>query len=82
MAARFKRGDLVQLRSEAQWNPSLFRIRSIFAGKAVLGQLSPDDDEYCGVDTEIALDNPELIAPSPEILTMYSRHVRHRRPTQ
>lgn len=78
MAARFARGDLVQLRDEyvVGGNPSLFRIRSIRNGEAVLGQLGTDDDHYHGVDTLVALDDPELIEPYPEILAMYSRHVR------
>lgn len=74
---RFSRGDLVQLREEYEvgGNPSLFRIRSIDNGVAVLGQLSPDHDRYCGIDTTIELDDPDLIEPHPEILEMYSRHV-------
>ena len=45
MASRFKRGDLVQLKDEYErlGNPSLFRIRSINDGKAVLGQLGDGD---------------------------------------
>ncbi|MCV7256777.1 hypothetical protein H7J86_31835 [Mycobacterium hackensackense] len=78
MAAKFVRGDLVQLKHEYEvgGNPSLFRIRSIHNGKAVLGQLGTDDDHYHGVDTLVALADPELIEPYPEILAMYSRHVR------
>lgn len=76
MAATFSRGDLVQLKSEYEvgGNPSLFRIRSVRNGEAVLGQLGTDDDHYHGVDTVVALDDPELITPHPEILTMYARH--------
>jgi hypothetical protein len=76
--ARFSRGDLVQLRHEYEvmGNPSLFRIRRINKGVAVLGQLSTDSDHYCGIDTTITVDDPDLIAPHPEILEMYSRHVR------
>jgi hypothetical protein len=78
MAPKFGRGDLVQLKDEYEvgGNPSLFRIRSVRNGEAVLGQLCTDDDHYHGVDTLVALDDPELIAPHPEILAMYSRHVR------
>lgn len=77
-ARRFKRGDLVQLREEYEVhrNPSLFRIRRIHNGVAQLGQLSDDSDDYCGLDTSVALDDPDLIEPHPEILQMYSRHVR------
>lgn len=77
MATKFTRGDLVQLKHEYEvgGNPSLFRIRSIRNGEAVLGQLGTDD-HYHGVDTLVALDDPELIEPHPEILAMYSRHVR------
>ena len=76
--ARFSRGDLVQLRHEYEvmGNPSLFRIRRINKGFAVVGQLSTDSDHYCGIDTTITVDDPDLIAPHPEILEMYSRHVR------
>jgi len=35
-----------------------------------------DEDGFQGVDTEVDLDDPDLIAPHPEILEMYSRHVR------
>ena len=75
---RFSRGALVQLREECEvrGNPSLFRIKRINHGVAVLGQLSPDSDSYCGIDTAVELDSPNLIEPSPEILEMYSRHVR------
>lgn len=75
---RFSRGDLVQLRDEYEIhrNPSCFRIRRIHNGVAVLGQLDPDSDDYCGLDTTIDVDDPDLIAPHPEILEMYSRHVR------
>jgi hypothetical protein len=77
-ARRFKRGDLVQLRHEYEvmGNPSLFRIRRIHDGVATLGQLNPDSDRICGVDTSIELDDPDLIEPHAEILQMYSRHVR------
>jgi hypothetical protein len=77
-ARRFRRGDLVQLRYEyeVQGNPSLFRIRSVYGGTAVLGQLDPDHDGYCGLDTAVEVDDPDLIAPHAEILEMYSRHVR------
>ena len=77
-ARRFKRGDLVQLREEYEvhGNPSLFRIRRIYNGVATLGQLNPDSDSFCGVDTDVELDDPELIEPHAEILQMYSRHVR------
>lgn len=78
MARRFARGDLVQIKSEYEvhGNPSLFRIRQITGGKARLGQLSDTSDDYVGVDTWIDIDDPELIAPHPEILRMYARHVR------
>lgn len=68
----------MQLRHEYEvmGNPSLFRIRSIHQGAAVLGQLSPEEDGYFGLDTTIAVDDPDLILPHPEILKMYSRHVR------
>ncbi len=74
----FSRGDLVQLRQEYEvmGNPSLFRIRRINKGVSVLGQLSPESDGYCGVDTAIELDDPDLISPHPEILEMYARHIR------
>jgi hypothetical protein len=73
-AGRFKRGDLVQLRYEYEvmGNPSLFRIRSIRKGVAVLGQLSTDASrDYCGLDTTVELNDPDLIAPHPEVLAMY-----------
>lgn len=78
MAARFAVGDLVQLRHEYEvmGNPSLFRIRSVEGSTAVLGQLSEDSDDYVGADTEIDTDDPDLIAPRPEILQMYRRHAR------
>jgi hypothetical protein len=71
-------GDLAQLDHEykVQNNPSLFRIRSITNGQAILGQLDPDDDDYHGLDTSIALDDPDLVRPYPEILAQYPRHVR------
>lgn len=74
----FSRGDLVQLRTEYEvmGNPSLFRIKRIHNKVAILGQLSVDSDGYGGVDTAVDIDSPELIAPHPEILEMYSRHVR------
>ena len=77
-ARRFKRGDLVQLHHEyvVGGNPSLFRIRRIHSGVATLGQLSTDSDGFCGVDTDVELDDPDLIEPHAEILQMYSRHVR------
>ena len=76
--SRFKRGDLVQLHHEyvVGRNPSLFRIRRIYSGIATLGQLSPDSDNFIGVDTEVEMDDPDLIEPHAEILQMYSRHVR------
>lgn len=75
---RFQVGDLVQLDSEYKQigNPSLFRIREIVDGEAVLGQLRDDSDEYGGLDTWVALDDPDLVAPYPEVLAMYPRHVR------
>lgn len=75
---RFKRGDLVQLHDEYKnhGNPSLFKIRSIHDGQAVLGQLSADSDGFWVVDTTIAVDDPDLVSPYPEILETYSRHVR------
>jgi hypothetical protein len=77
MSARtWRRGDLVQIASEAAWNNSCFRIKRIYRGNAILGQLDPDSDRYCGVDTEISVSNPELVAPSAAILAMYSRHVK------
>lgn len=71
---RFKKGDLVQIDSE--WkeigNPSLFRIRSISRdGVATLGQLSDRHSGYIGVDTTIGVDDPDLVAPYPEVLAMY-----------
>ncbi|ORW08554.1 MULTISPECIES: hypothetical protein [Mycolicibacter] len=71
----FKVGDLVQLDHEyrVMGNPSLFRIRSITAGKALLGQLSDRTDGYIGIDTEVDLSDPELVAPYPEVLAMYPR---------
>lgn len=74
----FKRGDLVQLKYEYEvmGNPSLFRIRRISRGIAVLGQLSPDSDTYCGLDTTVSVDDPDLITPHAEVLAMYPRHTR------
>lgn len=73
----FKRGDLVQLKEEYEWgNASLFRIRKISRGIATLGQLDPDSDRYCGIDTDISINDPDLIKPHAEVLAMYSRHVR------
>ncbi|WP_071288725.1 hypothetical protein [Mycolicibacterium llatzerense] len=76
--AQFKVKDLVQLKDEYEvmGNASLFRIRSIANGKAVLGQLDTDSNRYLGVDTEIDIDDPQLIVPHREVLEMYSRHVR------
>lgn len=75
MSSPFKAGDLVQLRSEAQWNPSLFRIRSATSKQLVLGQLSDTSSRYIGVDTSVDLTDPEsaadVIAASPEILALY-----------
>ncbi|TLH48579.1 hypothetical protein [Mycolicibacterium aubagnense] len=71
----FKVDDLVQLRSEAQWNPSLFRIKSATAKQLVLGQLSDSSDGYVGLDTAVDLTDPEsaadVIAAGPEILAQY-----------
>ena len=72
--SRFKKGDLVQIDSE--WkeigNPSLFRIRSISSeGVATLGQLSDQHNRYIGIDTTIGVDDPDLVAPYPEVLAMY-----------
>ncbi|UCN12771.1 MULTISPECIES: hypothetical protein [Mycobacterium avium complex (MAC)] len=72
--SRFKKGDLVQIDSE--WkeigNPSLFRIRSISRdGVATLGQLSDQHSGYIGIDTTIGVDDPDLVAPYPEVLAMY-----------
>ncbi|MEB3023472.1 MULTISPECIES: hypothetical protein [Mycolicibacter] len=71
--ARFKVRDLVQLDSEYKdlGNPSLFQIRSISAGKAILGQLGEVPNQYVGVDTEVELDSPDLVAPYPEVLALY-----------
>jgi hypothetical protein len=70
----FRVGDLVELKSEAEWNPSLFRIIDIRSATIVLGQLS-DDGSYVGVDTAIDLSDPaergELIHARPSILTRY-----------
>ncbi len=76
--AQFKVKDLVQLKDEYEvmGNASLFRIRSIANGKAILGQLDTDSNRYLGVDTEIDIDDPQLIVPHREVLEMYSRHVR------
>lgn len=78
--AGFKARDLVQLRSERDWNPSLFRIRRQTAEALILGQLSETANRYIGVDIRINLTDPadvaELVAPSPEILAMYAIHVR------
>lgn len=75
--AQFKVKDLVQIKDEYEimGNPSLFRIRSISRGKAILGQLDTDSNRYLGVDTEIDIDDPQLIKPHPEVLAMYARHV-------
>lgn len=74
----FQVQDLVQIDSEYKevHNPSLFRIRSIKGNTATLGQLSDTSNRYLGVDTTIDLDDPDLVRPYPEILAMYSRHVR------
>ncbi len=76
MAEGFTVGDLVQLDSEYKHvgNPSLFRIRSIAGGKAILGQLSDSSDGYIGVDTEVDLEDPDLVRPYPEVLQMYPHH--------
>jgi hypothetical protein len=70
-------GDLAQLDYEYKFqnNPSLFRIRSIINGIATLGQLSDRSDNYLGVDTTIAVDDPDLVRPYPEVLAQYSRHI-------
>ena len=75
---RFQVDDLVQVKSEyvVHGNPSLFRIREIVDGRALLGQLSSEEDGFIGTDTWVDLDDPELIAPYPEILQRYARHVR------
>lgn len=75
--SRFKKGDLVQIDSE--WteigNPSLFRIRSISRdGVATLGQLSDQHSGYIGIDTTIGVDDPDLVAPYPEVLAMYPNY--------
>lgn len=74
----FKVGELVQLGGEytEMGNPSLFRIRSIAKGKAVLGQLSDTTNAYIGIDTEVELDDPDLVAPHSKVLAMYPNHVR------
>jgi len=74
----FQVQDLVQIDSEYKevGNPSLFRIRSIKGNTATLGQLSDTSNRYLGVDTTIDLDDPDLVRPYPEILAIYSRHVR------
>lgn len=80
IATAFKRRDLVQLRSERDCNPSLFRIRRATAKTLILGQLSETANRYIGVDIRIDLTDPadvaELVTPSPEILAMYAIHVR------
>lgn len=77
VAKGFAEGDLVQLKTEYEvhGNPSLFRIRTITGRQARLGQLSSTSDGFVGVDTWIDLDDPELIAPHPEILRQYERHI-------
>jgi len=73
----FKKGDLVQIDSEwtEMGNPSLFRIRSISGeGVAILGQLSDQHSRYIGIDTTIGVDDPDLVAPYPEVLAMYPNH--------
>ncbi|OHU76126.1 hypothetical protein [Mycobacteroides chelonae] len=74
---RFQVGDLVQIKSEylEGGNPSLFRIREIVGDEALLGQLSSTQDGFHGADTSIRLDDPDLIAPYPEILQRYARHL-------
>lgn len=75
---RFRVGDLVQRKTEYLrfGHHNMFRIRAITAGTAVLGRLAPDSDGYIGPDTTLELDNPDLIAPYPELLALYSRHLR------
>ncbi|WP_078294592.1 hypothetical protein [Mycobacterium sp. D16R24] len=77
MTQRFQVGDLVQLKSEylEGGNSSLFRIREIIGGQALLGQLSSTQDGFLGADTSVSLDDPDLIAPYPEILQRYARHL-------
>ncbi|OBK36965.1 hypothetical protein A5658_04710 [Mycobacterium sp. 1245111.1] len=67
-------GDLVQLDYEykIQNNPALFRIRSIVHGIATLGQLSTDSDEYLGVDTTVAVDDPDDCRFSNKVATSHS----------
>lgn len=74
----FKVGDLVQLDHEykAMGNPSLFRIRGISGGTAVLGQLSESGNAYIGIDTEVEVDDPDLVTPYPEVLAMYPQLVK------
>lgn len=80
VSTTWKVGDLVQLRTEAQWNPSLFRIKTATSKKLVLGQLSDRTDEYIGLDTAIDLTDPEdaaeVIAASEEILAEYPHIAR------
>lgn len=77
MTKRFQVGDLVQLKTEylEGGNPSLFCIREIDDGQALLGQLSSTQDGFHGADTSVSLDDPDLITPYPEILQRYSRHL-------
>ncbi len=75
MTKRFDVGELVQIKSEYEehGNPSLFRIREITDGQARIGQLSSQYEGFIGTDTWINLEDPELIAPHPEILQRYAR---------
>lgn len=75
MSEEWAVNDLVELRSEALHNPSLFRIKDIDGPEITLGQLSSDTGAYIGVDTLIDTDDPEdvaeLIRARPEILAQY-----------
>ncbi|SHU28773.1 Uncharacterised protein [Mycobacteroides abscessus subsp. abscessus] len=79
--ARFKKGDLLQIRSEMDWNPSLYRVRHATRKRLVLGQLSDTRRQgYIGLDVAFDLTDPEdvaeLVPATAEILALYPIHVR------
>ncbi|MGI6797703.1 hypothetical protein [Gordonia sihwensis] len=62
MGHSFTTGDLVELASETDRNPSLFRILDIDDDQILLGQLSPDSDSYTGTNTTIDRHDDEELA--------------------
>lgn len=73
-------GDLVELASETDWNPSLFRIREVTDEHIILGQLSDISQEYAGIDTCITIADPEemaeLVPATAERLAIYPNITR------